>query len=352
MVKLVSMHEVLENKFSSSRLEHPRVVFYPTIRTDGIGTYIDGIRDILKADSIDGPGGILSLSTFFYPVPNGYDIVHSPNFLVPIYKRNSKVVCTIQDIIPILDCGNLGLLKRGYMYMRIWWSLYYSDYVIFTSESTRNDVLRIFGLIGRNSIIPLSMNSPLVFGKVPNSPYSFNYCFTVGRRRKHKNTEGILRAFAKASTETSLHLVFGGKEDIEDARWRSLAMELGIEDRVHFSGFLSAVELAIHYINASSLLFPSLYEGFGLPILEAMSYGCPVITSNTSSMPEVAGGAALLVDPLDFDEIAKSIILVETDSFCRAKLISQGFDNSKKYSWDEVANATASVYRDIFFCDL
>ncbi|WP_233202673.1 glycosyltransferase family 1 protein [Limnohabitans sp. JirII-31] len=328
-------------------MKHPRVVFYPAIHGDGIGTYIEGIRGILKVDILDGPGSILSLKTFFCPVPTGYDIVHVPNFLVPFLKRKSKVVCTIQDIIPILKCGNLSLLKRAYMFLRIWWSLYYSDHIIFTSENTRNDVLRIFRKVGPYSIIPLSMDSPLIFNNAPESLLTFSYCFSVGRRRNHKNTEGIIRSFAKAAPLTSLHLVFGGKEDIEDSRWRSLADELGIKDRVHFSGFLSSIELATYYANASSLLFPSLYEGFGLPILEAMSYGCPVITSKTSSMPEVAGGAAILVDPLNYDEIAESIVLIEKDSVLRAKLISLGFENCKKYSWEKVAEATSFVYRNI-----
>ena len=126
-----------------------------------------------------------------------------------------------------------------------------------------------------------------------------------------------------------------------------MIFDLRIEDRVHFTGFLDESELAVYYSYASSLLFPSHYEGFGLPILEAMSYGCPVITSNTSSMPEVAGGAALLVNPNNYSEIADSIILLENNLLLRNILIQLGFKNCEKYNWEKVSSDTLEIYMKI-----
>lgn len=325
----------------------PKVAFYPDIKGDGIGTYIQGIKGLVGAETLPAPGGILSLRAYFHRLPAGYDLIHVPNFLVPFDKRGYKVVCTIQDIIPIVERGNVGMLKEKYLHFRIGWSLRKSDHIVFTSENTLNDVRRVFGKVGSHSVIPLSMDPPLAADRIPGAPYAFPYCFTVGRRRRHKNTEGILRAFAEASKTSPLHLVFGGKEDIHDLRWKSLAASLGIADRIHFTGFLTREMLAAHYRHASCLVFPSLYEGFGLPILEAMSYGCPVITSNRSSMPEVAGGAALLVAPTDYGAIARALVHLEAEPNLRSDLVARGFENCRKYSWEKTAEATLAVYREV-----
>ena len=331
----------------SNSLRKIKVAFYPSISSDGIGKYINSVNKFLNNEVRDGPGNILSLKTFFHPVPKGYDIIHVPNFLVPLFKKKSKIVCTIQDVIPLFKENNYNLFKKVYLFLRIWWSLKYSDFIIFTSASTRNDVLSIFGKVGPNAIIPLACDPPIKILEHDHSPVPYKYCLSVGRRRKHKNTEGIIRSFAKVTNNSNLHLIFAGKVDNEDTKWKSLIFDLGLEERVHFVGFLDEYELAIYYSFASSLLFPSHFEGFGLPILEAMSYGCPVITSNTSSMPEVAGDSALLVDPNNYNEIADSIILLEHNLLFRQKLIELGLKNSAKYSWEKVSEDTLKVYTKI-----
>ena len=321
-----------------------RISIYPSITSDGIGTYVNGIKDLVCADAVPAYSGLFSLRTFLY-APKNYDIIHSPTTLVPLISHGAKVVCTIQDVIPLSPLSGLNPVARFYFRARIWWSIRKSDYLIFTSRNTLEDVIRKFGPIGPHAVIPLAVDEPLS-GNF-RSPYSFPYCFSLGRRRRHKNIMGIIDAFALVQRSHGLHLVFGGKEDIHDESIRLRARELGIEDRIVFAGFLSGAQLAAHYINASSLVFASLYEGFGLPILEAMSYGCPVITSNRASMPEVAGGAALLVNPEDIESIANSIQSLHTDSLLRLKLIELGLNNAKLYSWSRVASETYNVYKKV-----
>lgn len=143
------------------------------------------------------------------------------------------------------------------------------------------------------------------------------------------------------------HLVFGGKEDIKDSEFYILADSLGIKDRIHFTGFLTPEELAAHYRTSIALVFPSLYERFGLPILEAMNYGCPVITSNLSSIPGIAGEAAILVNPYDSEDIAQALQQIATDTTIRDNLIQKGLNNVRRYSWETTATQTAAVYAGI-----
>jgi len=323
----------------------PRIAIYPEVNQDGIGSYIQGIKGLLGVATIPYSGNILSPGQFFHKLPQGFDLIHIPHSLVPFSRRRVKIVCTIQDIIPVVAHGHLGYFKEKYLRFRIAWSLRKADHLIFTSQSTLNDVRRVFGAIGSFSVIPLAMEPPLPTDGIPESMYPFPYYFCVGRRRGHKNVEGILRAFAKVASHTQSHLIFGGKEDIHDTQWKVLAERLGIAARIHFTGFLSKEQLAGHYRHAVCLVFPSLYEGFGLPILEAMSYGCPVITSDMSSMPEVAGGAALLVDPRDVDAIVLAMTRLAEDLNLRSVLKAKGFENCRRFSWEKTARETAAVYQ-------
>jgi glycosyltransferase involved in cell wall biosynthesis len=321
-----------------------RVAIYPAVTDDGIGTYVNGIKHRVGAETIPAPAGLFSIRTFMMP-PFGYDVLHSPTTLVPLFGRGAKIVCTVQDIIPLSPISGLNLIARLYLRMRIWWSIRRSEHLIFTSRSTLNDVQREFGRLGPHSVIPLAVDEPLKGDFV--SPYAFPYFFCVGRRRPHKNTMGIVEAFASIPLSLGLYLVFGGKKDIHDKEIVRRATELGIEDRLVFAGFLSTEQLASHYSHARSLVFTSFYEGFGLPILEAMGYGCPVITSNRSSMPEVAGEAAILVNPDDHDAMAHAMKRVHSDTSLRRTLVESGKENAKRYTWTRVATETLAVYKNV-----
>jgi glycosyltransferase involved in cell wall biosynthesis len=322
-----------------------KVALYPNVRKDGIGTYILGLRRHLSIEAIDFDGNILSPKQFLKPVGAGFDIVHVPHFVVPLATGKRKVVCTIQDIIPLFD-PDRSFAERTYIKMRIAWSLRRSDHVIFTSKATQDLVGKHFGLPRSASVIPLACDDPSPGSGTGPRPYPFRYFLHIGRRRSHKNVPRVLRALAECA-DRSVHLVLGGRKDKGDESIIELARSLGVEQRLHFAGFLTPEALAAHYRDAEALVFPSLMEGFGIPILEAMSHGCPVITSNLSSMPEVAGDAALLIDPLRPGEIAAAMFRLISEPGLKAELRERGHRNRNRFHWERMAEATREVYRNL-----
>ena len=327
--------------------ERFNIGIYPDVSSDGIGTYIKGINRYLKVSVVPCANHLLSPQQFLRKVPENFDLLHVPHFVVPLQRRHSKIVCTIQDITPLVFKGGLNPGLTLYLKFRIYWSIRVADYLIFTSTNTYNDVVRMFGPVRKYSIIPLGVDNPVPPHQIPQLEYPFRFFFCVGRRRPHKNITRILKAFAMVAEKLDCHLIFGGKEDIKDSEYQALSAKLGIKDRIHYTGFLTLEELAAHYHASIALIFSSLYEGFGLPILEAMSYGCPVITSNLSSMPEIAGDAALLVDPYDMDSIVHAMHRIAQDSNLREDLVQKGYANVKRFSWELTANRTAAVYSKV-----
>ena len=152
-----------------------------------------------------------------------------------------------------------------------------------------------------------------------------------GNIRKHKNVDSLIKAYSLLSTpvrnEVSLVITQGNDE------LRQLVKELNLVDQVHFTSFIDDKDLPSIYKLAQVMAFISSYEGFGLPIIEAMAAGTPVITSNVSSMPEIAGDAAILVSPLQLEEISEALEKVIQNPEIRAKMIASGYDNAQKYSW-------------------
>lgn len=171
------------------------------------------------------------------------------------------------------------------------------------------------------------------------------FFLSVGVLAPQKNLARVLAAFARLD-DGATRLVLAGRPAgaYAEAVLRPLARELGVEGRVVFVGATSDDELRALYHAAEALVFPSLGEGFGLPIVEAMACGCPVVTSNLSSMPEVAGDAALLVDPHDVASIAQALRSLLRDPALRADLVARGSARAARYTWDEAARGTLRVY--------
>jgi glycosyltransferase involved in cell wall biosynthesis len=322
----------------------PKVLLFPHIEKDGIGTYIRGLDEHLTFTKLAFAGNILGPRQMLARLPSGFDVIHVPHFLVPFSARGAKVVCTIQDIIPLFN-RETPFLHKLYLQIRIAWSLKRADHIIFTSNATYSEVVRKFGAVKRHSIIPLACDEPLPTDGSPR-PHAFPYFFHVGRRREHKNVPAIIHALAGPGLE-ACHLVLGGRREDADESLMSLAENLGMAERIHFSGFLSREQLAAHYRHAEALVFPSLREGFGIPILEAMSYSCPVITSDLSSMPEVAGGGALLVNPTDPSAISGAMRRVLDEKGLKDALRESGRLNWKRYSWKSTAEKTRNLYLEL-----
>lgn len=173
-------------------------------------------------------------------------------------------------------------------------------------------------------------------------PYYFDkpYYFCVGNRKAHKNEVRVVEAFSKADICEETHLFFTGASE---SSLEAVIQKYNLSSRVKFLGSVTEEELPSLYKGARGLLFPSLYEGFGLPVLEAMACGTPVVTSNCTSLPEVAGDAALLIDPLNTQELQDAIERLEKDSSLREKLVAKGFDRAKLFTWEKTAQKVQEV---------
>ena len=174
------------------------------------------------------------------------------------------------------------------------------------------------------------------------------YILYVGNYKPHKNVESLVNAYASLSDETrgSADLVMCGREDRFRRRVTELISRKGLIDRVTFIDFLTDVDLARLYACAEAFVFPSRYEGFGLPPLEAMACGTPVVCSNTTSLPEAVGDAALLVDP-EPDTLAKGIMCILRDSETRASLVERGLHRVRRFQPDRIADELYHKLLDI-----
>ena len=176
-----------------------------------------------------------------------------------------------------------------------------------------------------------------------------NFILYVGGYSPRKNIIGILEAFSllKDNLKEDLKIVITGKKGISYEIYKNKAIELGISNSVIFTDFIPLEDLPIFYNGAEVLVYPSLYEGFGLPPLEAMACGTPVIASNVTSLPEVCRNSAILIDPNDIDELCYSMERVLTDSFLKLTMIERGLSTSNNYSWKNTALNTIKAYESI-----
>ena len=171
------------------------------------------------------------------------------------------------------------------------------------------------------------------------------YILAVGNLQPRKNLTRLVEALARLPKSLrDLKLVLVGKAQWQQSAIYERVRELGLEDRVVFTGYVPDEDLAVLYHGSVALVYPSLYEGFGLPILEAMACGTPVICSNTSSMPEVAGDAAIMMDPTDVGAMAEAITQVAGDPRLRAQLAARGLRRNAAFTWRETARQTMEAY--------
>lgn len=251
-----------------------------------------------------------------------------------------RTVVTCHDIAP------LALNERGRGVSYALWryalrALPRAAHITADSHHTQAELLRHLALPAtRLSMVPLGIRP--VPPPTPAPQRLTNTVLHVGSCLPRKNLPTLLRALAELP-EAQLVQV-GGQLTTDQ---HALVAELGLTSRLHATGYATEADLHRWYHTATVLAFPSRYEGFGLPVLEAMSAGLPVITSTTTSLPEVAGSAALLVDPDDVAGLAQAIRRVLADAGLRATLVERGRAHSQRFSWDATARATLAVYQQV-----
>ena len=296
----------------------------------------------------------LRLPLFIELFTGKLDLFHSPDFTLPPVFR-ARTLVTVHDLsfLRVPECFPHGL--RRYLESAVPRAVRRADHIIADSHNTRRDVVELLGAPGAKiSVIhcgveprfrPLSGEALIAVHRKYSLPERF--ILSLGTIQPRKNYARLIKAFGILNSQIAnckLHLVIaGGKgwlyEEILAAFERP-----GLKDRVHFLGFVDDADLPALYNLAELFAFPSLYEGFGLPPLEAMACGTPVVCSETSSLPEVVGDAALMVDPLDVEGLAQSMRRVIEDGSLRASLAARGLERAAAFSWPKAAEKLLKVY--------
>ncbi|MBR7633449.1 glycosyltransferase family 4 protein [Janthinobacterium lividum] len=275
-------------------------------------------------------------------IPKGTGLF-SPGYNAPLFLTR-PFVFTIHDLNHIDRSENGSWLKSLYYSLIMQRACRNAAAVLTVSEFSRQRIIA-WSKIDAARVINIGNGVDPAYNVnvVPHSP-GYPYLLSVSNRKPHKNEPRLLAAFASANIDPSIRLVMTGKPTEE---LLSQAKALGILDRLEFSGRVEESELPGLYRGALGLLFPSLYEGFGLPVIEAMSCGIPVLTSNTTSLPEVAGDAALLVDPDSVESITLGIDALCKDTALRQELCTRGLLQAAKFSWDETIRKVRTALDDI-----
>jgi glycosyltransferase involved in cell wall biosynthesis len=357
------------------------------IKKTGIGRYIENtLKEILKIDRInqyeilirsEDIGGfhlkadnlhIVETKANFFGIKEQTellsllnerqpDLVHFTNFNFPVAYKG-KFVITIHDLT-LLRFRNLrnSLARKAYYLLTeqvmrnvvLKKGIKKSEVVIVPSNYVKQDLAKTLK-VRRNKITVTYEASDTNFAKgrinLEKKHITKPYILYVGNSYPHKNLERMIIAFGKLVTDYLLdyQLVIAGKKDSFHERLEEAVQQADLQDRVIFTGFVTDQELSGLYNNASLYVFPSLSEGFGLPPLEAMAHGLPVVSSNATCMPEILGDAAIYFDPKNINEMARTMLEVLTDKKLAEGLIKKGRAQVKKYSWKKTAKQTLSIY--------
>jgi glycosyltransferase involved in cell wall biosynthesis len=266
------------------------------------------------------------------------DLFFSPGFNPPV-SSPCPFVFTIHDLIHLHLSGESSLFKRAYYQFVVRPAAHRARAVLTDSEFSRGQILEWSGLSAdRVKVVWCGVDetfSPQ--GEVYNP--GFPYLFTVVNDKLHKNFAGLLEAFARSGLAQEIKLIVNRKPD----PWVARVAELGLEGSVVFQGMISDAELPSFYRGATAFVFPSLYEGFGLPPLEAMACGVPVLASNRTSIPEVVGDAGVLIDPQDLEVFAGQLRRIVEDSELRKRLSMDGPVRAKSFTWDRTGALVRSA---------
>jgi glycosyltransferase involved in cell wall biosynthesis len=293
------------------------------------------------------------------------DLVHIPLDRVPLLMPRPYVV-TIHDLANLLfeeEASHARMQLRRYRFRR---GLLRAARVIAVSEATKRDVECILGVPSARIRRVYNAPDPGFFAKTPKSGapppeqilerYQINYPYLLyaGAIRRHKNIPRLVEAFTVVRDQLAGHpvykdlrLVIIGDTISQYPSVRQAVIKSRVEHAVRFLGFVPFDTLRCFYESAAAFVFPSRYEGFGLPPLEAMACGAPVVASNVSSLPEVVGEAAVQINPENVFDIARGIREVLTDEELRARLIRRGREQAARFSWNWTARQVLEIYQEV-----
>ncbi len=287
------------------------------------------------------------------------DIYHGLDFVLPPLSKKTRKVVTVYDLAFLEHPETAVPSLAAYLNKVVPEAVARADVVAAISHTTKQALIKHYHApVEKITVIPCGVGAQfqrvtdLVLLEETRRKFDLQqpFLFSVGTLEPRKNHSGLIRAFHEVQqrNKSSLMLAIAGGKGWMYEETQNVVRELKLEDRVRFLGRISERELITLYSLAEMFAFPSFFEGFGIPPLEAMACGAPVITSNTSSLPEVAGDAALLVDPHDIHAIADAIQRLAENAQLREDLRQKGYRQAQRYTWSGAAARMLAVYQRVY----
>jgi len=282
------------------------------------------------------------------------DVYHATNYFLPPSRRARRVL-SIHDLAFLVHPEWCSPKVSGPFSRRIHRFAQEADLILAMSKATKGDIVRRLDVAeakvrvtyeaANASLQPVPGNEAM--GQVAERfGIRGPYLLFAGTIEPRKNVFGLIQAFQRLAGSAPHQLVLAGAQGWNAKDTLSAMADPAVASRITRTGFVSTDDLAALYSAADAFVFPSFYEGFGLPVLEAMTCGCPVIASNTSSLPEVCGDAAVYCDPGDVESITGAIDRVLNDANLRARMIAAGHNRTQRFTWRSCAEATLAAYRE------
>ena len=283
------------------------------------------------------------------------DLYHSPDFTLPPTLPGTPTILTVHDLSFARDPESASPALKRFLDAAVPRSVRRATGILADSEATRQDLLALYGTPPEKVAVlysgvdsrfqPVRDAAALADLRAKCGLGQGPFVLSVGTVQPRKNYARLIQAFARlAADRADLRLVIVGGSGWMAERIHGEAARLGLQGRVLFPGFVADDDLPALYSAAAAFAYPSLYEGFGLPLLEAMACGAPSLTSTASCLPEVAGDAALLVNPHDVDDIASALLRLLDDAPLRQALVERGRAHAAEFTWERAAEQLLSEY--------
>jgi len=279
------------------------------------------------------------------------DVYHSTNFMIPVFmSKKIKVIITIHDLIPwkfpqyTRKAKKTKFLWLFKIIMRM--AVKRADKIIVVSETTAKDLMECLNVPKEKISVVYNGIGDEFFGNFHNIANKENYILFVGRADPYKNLIGLIKAYDILLKKYKIDnkLVVVGEKDPRYLNAYNLVKDLKLDGKILFWGYADQKHIMDIYLNSSVLVMPSFYEGFGLPAIEAMACGVPVIVSNTPALKEVAGDGAITINPKNLEEIGESIYKVISDKSYSKQLSEKGINRAKRFTVENMARETVRVY--------
>lgn len=330
---------------------------------DGLGDWPDNfeVRSVAVSDRVLN----ILWQRLRVPFPiqaftGGVDLFHSPDFVLP-YLGRTPALLTVHDLSFLRVPQHFVPGFREYLERAVSRGVARAQHILADSESTRNDLIELMGTPSEKVTVVYPgvekrfthvENPQILADAIERYRLPHRFVLGLGTLQPRKNFEGLIDAFSRllghrsgTQAVTDLHLVIGGGPGWMAEEINHRVRQHGLEDRVHLVGFVRDEDLPAVYSLASVFAFPSWYEGFGLPVLEAMACGTPVVAANNSSLPEVVGESGLLVNAGAPEELAAALMKLLTDEPLRTELVASARKHCGHFLWEDAGRAVAGLYR-------